>query len=840
MLGDYPALFLPRGSTTDRRRRGGGSGAVNTPGAGRQAARLGPVFRRLAAAIERERISLGDDPGVAEQEAVLVLEVATSVPDFYRAVARVDGLEFLLGVGDVEQEQDDDFWLEDTAKPIRGALYMVFTDLQARRELLALWERWEADGRLDRPYGRFSEVFHHLRTIRRWGPADRIQETGLVERWQADLQLYGRSSRRAQIELWFHPDASARRRAEHGVAQSIDTLGGRVVNSYELEAIRYHGMLIEVPASSVDEVLRAPATAQLLTIGEFMFARPLPQGFPNGEAGDDELPEEKPPEPSQVEPVVALLDGVPIANHPLLSRHLSLVDTDGYEPRTPAARRHHGTAMASLIVHGDLSDPRPLPSRPIAVRPVMEGTAFGDREHFPDDRLPLDVVHQAVIDLVHGDDAATPSVRIINVSLGDPAAIFHGPLSPWARLLDYLADRYSLLFIVSAGNHDGPIALSPSEDGQDLEGQVLAHLRGQTRSRGLLAPAEAINALTVGAAPVDASIPDEDDPRLDLIASPDLPAVYSALGRGFRRAVKPDILAEGGRLRYRAQVGADRAFEAALATRPPGVRVAAPGAQPLSRGGLKYDAGTSHAAARTTGEAGRLWDQLDELGDPPDWLDDRVRPLLIRALLVHAAEWGEGPAVLRDKLPNLSDGELAKLSSLMLGYGRVRWDRLQRTEPSRVTLLAGGTLGDGAGAVHRIPLPNALNAIAGRRRITTTLTWCSPINLQDQRYRTARLWTHLDRGPLILTGEGPDHHEVQRGTVEHRMYAGDDRVAVSDSEIAVHVSCAADAGKLERFVPYALAVSIETAPELGLPVHQQVAAMVRQQAGVRPQPRIRP
>ena len=839
MLGEFPAMFLPAGSMAAKRRRGGGGSDVQTPGRTRQAERLGPAFRRLAAAIEGQRMALGEDPGAAEQEAVLVLEVATSVEEFYTAVAEVDGLRFLLGIGDVEMDQDEDFHLDDRDKTMRGALYMVFSDLSARRELLSLWERWKTDGRLERPYGRFSDVFHHLRTIREWGPQDRIRETGLTDRWREDLQLYGRSPRRAQLELWFHHDATARRQAQAAVTQSVDGLGGRVISAYELEQIRYHGVLVEVPASAAQEVLDAAGEARLLTIGDLMFVRPIPQGFPVDGLGDDAEPEE-PAGPRRDEPVIALLDGVPVANHPLLRHHLSIHDVDGLEARTLASRRRHGTAMASLIIHGDLGAPLPPLGRPIAVRPVLEGSAYGDHEHFPNDRLPLDVVHQAVVDLVHGDDAAARSVRIVNVSLGDPAAVFHGPLSPWARLLDYLADRYALLFVVSAGNHDGAITISPDQKDGGIEAEVVAHLRQRSRSRGLLAPAEAINVLTVGAAPDDASVPENDDPRLDLMGAPDLPAAYSALGRGFRRAVKPDVLVEGGRLRYRdvEKDDGDRVFEPVSVNRPPGVRVAAPGIGPTAAG-VRYDAGTSHAAALTTGEAGRLWDVLDDLGDPPDWLDERVKPLLVRALLVHAAEWGDGPALLRKWLPDVPHDEVAKLASLMLGYGRVRWDRLRSTHPSRVTLLAGGTVEEDHGVIHTVPLPNALNAVAGRRRVSTTLAWCSPINLQDQRYRRARLWTVADLGPLRLTGEGPDRHEAQRGTIEHRIYTGEDRVTVSDSKVTVHVSCAADAGKLQRFVPYALVVSVEAAPELGLPIHAQVAASVRATALVRSRDRIR-
>ena len=50
-------------------------------------------------------------------------------------------------------------------------------------------------------------------------------------------------------------------------------------------------------------------------------------------------------------------------------------------------------------------------------------------------------------------DATAPEVFLVNLSLGDANRPFAGPMSPWGRLLDYLADRFGILFLVSAGTH---------------------------------------------------------------------------------------------------------------------------------------------------------------------------------------------------------------------------------------------------------------------------------------------------------------------------------------------------------------------------------------------------
>ena len=65
-----------------------------------------------------------------------------------------------------------------------------------------------------------------------------------------------------------------------------------------------------------------------------------------------------------------------------------------------------------------------------------------------------------------------------------------------------------------------------------------------------MAPGEAINAITVGAAHSDARpssvLPDHlTDPLPE-----GMPATYSSMGFGYRRSVKPEILLPGGRLVY--------------------------------------------------------------------------------------------------------------------------------------------------------------------------------------------------------------------------------------------------------------------------------------------------
>lgn len=63
------------------------------------------------------------------------------------------------------------------------------------------------------------------------------------------------------------------------------------------------------------------------------------------------------------------------------------------------------------------------------------------QESTPDDVLLIDLVHQSVKRMFDGDTgntAAAPTVKVVNLSVGDLLKPFDTELSPWARLLDWL------------------------------------------------------------------------------------------------------------------------------------------------------------------------------------------------------------------------------------------------------------------------------------------------------------------------------------------------------------------------------------------------------------------
>jgi len=391
------------------------------------------------------------------------------------------------------------------------------------RELLSLWERFSSAEnpetvQFERGHTPWKNVFTHLYAVRFWNASDRLRETGLIEEWEqwAHDPLFGEATRvTIELEIWFKDSEADRAQAEMAVETALRELRDTIiVNRCIIEEIRYHALLVELPISAVEQIINE--NARVIQCDEIMYVRASGQiAFGISPLQEATLPE-PPLELPTGEPIVALLDGVPVQNHAWLRNRLSVSDPDGYAATTPQSARHHGTAMASLIVHGEIdSREAPLP-RPLVVRPLMASTPEGSSEAVPPNRLLVDLVHIAIHQLIAGTEEEppiAPTVRIINFSIAYHNRQFVRIPCPLAKLLDWLAYEYDLLFFVSAGNHSLPVEVDCTydqlpnllEQPQELRKLLFTALDRDRRNRRLLQPSESINALTVGALHCDSS-----------------------------------------------------------------------------------------------------------------------------------------------------------------------------------------------------------------------------------------------------------------------------------------------------------------------------------------------
>ena len=335
--------------------------------------------------------------------------------------------------------------------------------------------------------------------FRSWGPADRV--TALNRAYFEKLVDGAPDNEpvRIEVELVFRSGAAAATAAETEVIGRIVEAGGLVIHRSRRAEFAYHALLVDLPASEIRRIANLNP-ASLAGADPIVSIVPQSVGTPI-EAGDrvpDDIARVGSANP---DPIAAVFDAVPVQAHPLLAGRLTIDDPDNLEARA-VGPRIHGTAMASLAVHGDLNDLASPINRRVYFRPVMFAPAFGD-EIFDSARLVIDLVVEAVMRMRQNGGT---NVVVVNLSLGDRTKPFGGKISTWARALDYLAYTYGILFLVSAGNVSDGVPLGEFADQaafqaaavDDKEKAIFRSLDAVKSDRRLLAPADSVNALTIG------------------------------------------------------------------------------------------------------------------------------------------------------------------------------------------------------------------------------------------------------------------------------------------------------------------------------------------------------
>ena len=853
-MPERPLLILPTPTEPAKRsKKTGRGGRPHLPTRDRQAERLTPRFTVLQETLDARRARLRTESSGVIPEEVIVLETVGPIDNFIVAVRNIEGLEWL---GEVEEEDippDDDFFVADrdgapqAEKMLRGRLFLILSNHQALQQMLSLWNSWRAGQELPWGFGKWSELFSQLRDVRPWGVRDRLYETGVLDDWKERVE-HNAEMIPCEIELWFRADHRRRRAARDRVASIVQSLQGVVQNEAIIEEIGYHALLAQLPIGSVSPLIaEAGQESSLVQCEQIQFFRA--SGQMAGIVLEDERTTDagsiQPPVTPLGEPVVALFDGLPLQSHRRLSDRLVVDDPDGFEADYQASERRHGTAMASLIIHGDIDANEPPINRRLYVRPILRPDQRDWRqprqETAPENTLVVDLIHRAVRRLFEGDGEAPAVARqvcVINLSIGIRDRLFESTMSPLARLLDWLSWKYQVLFIVSAGNHAQPIVcdvprtqvstLSP----QDLQAHLIRAVATDARHRRLLSPAEAVNALTVGAIHSDASTGQAVARAIQPYCDDGLPSIVNAQGMGYRRAIKPEILLPGGRtvLLESLQQSSNAVFDVYVQSRQPGQRVAAPGPTPGDLSYTWYGRGTSNAAALASRTANHLYDVLDALrqGAGGDIVETVPYAVWLKALLVHGANWGTAGDVLTRILRNSRNSrQFKEYITRLIGYGMIDPARVSECTEYRVTALGGGLLQNDQAHVHRVPLPPSLSAQRCWRRLVITLAWITPVNPIHQSWRRADLWFTPPADSLQVTRTQADWRAVQRGTVQHEILEGENAAAFIDgANLEIQVSCRSDAGVLEDVVPYALAATLEVAEEIGIDIYSEVAVRV--------------
>lgn len=766
--------------------------------------------------------------------------VSGEIRDLAAALKKIPGLE-LVGE-DLEEDEGD-----DPRDPDEGDdfLYLMLPSQAALAQIESLWRRWiegeEFDGAAP-----IRNLFDCLKSIRRWSAQDRISQADaevLEEIASSDPNM----PIAMEIELVYRESEVQAAAARNAVIGAVTAAGGKLLHSSRHPQFLSDALLVELPAHQVYPIVQRSETSlagldPIMSIG--------PQALitvTNDERASE--PGSAPTDFPDREPIAGLFDAVPLLQHAHLRGRLQFDDPASLDARS-IGLRVHGTAMASLVIHGDLSEPEPPISRPLYVRPVMYARTPGsDEEVFPNDRLLVDDFYDAVVRMKAGLDGAPPSaasVLVVNVSLGDNRRRFSGRLSRWARAIDDLSWRYGLLFVVSAGNLDfvglDEVAVEGFRDAlefssatpDDRQKAILHGLASSIRNRTLLAPADSINALTVGAVNRDrAAAGALGNPGiLPFAAANSFPNLSSAPGPGYGRSIKPDVLMSGGQELVLPTLGGTGVSVRPLKLNKPfGLKAASPYSGNGSYSSVSYVGQTSTAAAIATRTAHRLHDVLEiAYGAAFLGLSSRHRALLLKALLVHRARWSN----VTDKIdeafgPGLHWQKRRANAARLLGYGIVDHDDILYCVKNRATAWAVGDVQKLGAAIVTLPLPASLSGKTVAKTIAVTLAWFSPTAPGRRSYKTTRLiladpnGDDLGRLGMSKNDLQPDVNATRRGTVAHRVFTGEKAAAfVANDRIEFRVQREKDYGVgADDVISFAIAITIET--DADLPVYEEVA-----------------
>lgn len=843
-------------------------GQPHVPGHGKQVTRLSAQLTALQQDFDRYKASVSGSVAGFEPETVLVIEIAGSVNEFRQAVEAI-GLEW-MGEWDIDDiPPDEDFFErntkgERTNKAVKGRMFLSLGNEAGMRELLSLWEKWRDNKTLPNGTTKWRDVFNQTVQIRRWGIEEALRETGMLDRWQYLLNPIDPSEKiRFQVELFYRRSEDRRRQNERNVATLLQAAGGKTLGGFiDMPEIAFHAVKAELPAERIQQLLNDlesenhDTDIQLFKFHGVMYFRPTGQSLAvteDGEGVDTEIAEGV----VDLPPIAAILDGVPNVQHQALKGRLLLDDPDNLSAQYQPGERKHGTAMASLVVHGDMADnlAEPLP-RLVYVLPIMQPDPLSDPrnriEHVPDEVFFEDRIARAVRRMFEGEGAVpaqAPNVCVINLSIGDPARPFIHTPSPWARLLDWLSWKYRVLFCVSAGNYPEviDIALSRTDymaltDPKKVE-HALKCIQAQLSGRRILSPAESINSITVGATHTDSGGNYYQGQRIDLLPGASLFSPAARLGHGFRRSVKPEILFPGGRQLYRSPaLDSQTVYQLDGGLAAPGQQVAWDSDQAGALSRTVHTRGTSNATALATRSAARIYEVLDALrGEHEDSIPQRLISVLIKALLVHGAKQDDDACRTITAALKTRDNsrQFKEVMARYLGYGAVQIERVLACTEQRGTVLGCGEIRENEIHEYRLPLPPGLANSQEWRRMVVTLAWFSPVNLGHRNYREAKLelspsnkWGEL---PLKLARQDGDHNQVLRGTVQHEVLEGTDQIAAfqDGDSILLHIACKKDAtARLDDAIPYGLAVTLEVAEGIQIPIYEQLRTRLQPQVAV--------
>ena len=380
-MPERPIILFPTPEQADKEKKKGiPPKNISFPSKERQYDRLNPKLEELQRAFDNKNVVLQQSSLGINPDYALVFEVVGSAENFYTAVRKMDGLEWIFDSEPIDIESDDDFYhlgKDNKSKidgDISGKIYCIMSNKTALSQLVNLWKRYKKgeENVFENGFYGLRDIFRKIKDIRLWDAKDRIVETHIIEYWKESLEISGKESVSFEIELFFRNNSNARKNSANNVKHEISVLGGKVLRECTIDDIFYHGLLVELPRNAIIDLVDNYEDIKLARVDDIMYFRPTCQSAFYSSNDTENYKNDNKYELPQGDPIVAVLDGAPIQNHSLLKNRIIVDDPDNYEHNYDYKYRIHGTSMASLAIYGDLNKNDNPISTPIYVRPILK------------------------------------------------------------------------------------------------------------------------------------------------------------------------------------------------------------------------------------------------------------------------------------------------------------------------------------------------------------------------------------------------------------------------------------------------------------------------------------
>tara|TARA_R110000751_G_scaffold126574_5_gene228544 strand:- start:10468 stop:12672 length:2205 start_codon:yes stop_codon:yes gene_type:complete len=364
----------------------------------------------------------------------------------------------------------------------------------------------------------------------------------------------------------------------------------------------------------------------------------------------------------------------------------------------------HGTFVASRCIFGDSIDSCLGSHELNPYCYILDVTVFG--KDASDNVLGPSEYHLKCV-LEDTLNQYSGTVKVYNLSLGSGVAIIDNQYSDLVKLIDALAKKHKVLFIIAAGNINAPLGNFPA----DHFGSPLARIN---------TPAESLLGLTVGSIAKHIN--------KDSLSGIDFTSPFSRIGPGADTGIKPEVVAHGGNY---------------IKPYTPSPRIATYG---ISNDGnnLAVDNGTSYSAPLVSMYAQKLFDAYPQSD-----------PNLVKGLLCHFTD-------IRNKHLELMDSERT-----YTGFGEPNIETAIEAGKHNAAYIYEGKLDQQRYQYIKFHVPSSLRAGEenSKLKVKITITYDPPVNPDNEmEYSETRISAALFKktmaGMKKITISGEDNYNI--------------------------------------------------------------------------------